>query len=134
MQISYGRPLKRGRTIFGEVVPWNQVWRLGADYATQFSTNKELQFEAYILPKGRYTLWLFPSPCEPILIINKRINIGGTLYDPKQDLISLRMTSRRLSSVVERLTINVKKTLDGGMLMIQWDDMEFSLPFSLVKQ
>lgn len=74
LQLTYGRPSKRGRIIFGEVVPWKRVWRLGADYATHFSSDKDLQLEGVTIPAGRYTLWLVPSVTDSSeIIFNKRI-------------------------------------------------------------
>ncbi|MDP9204084.1 MAG: DUF2911 domain-containing protein, partial [Gemmatimonadota bacterium] len=57
IQVAYSRPLKRGRVIFGNVVPWNQVWRTGANAATQLTTDKDLVFGGTVVPAGKYTLW-----------------------------------------------------------------------------
>src|ERR1051325_7098944 len=60
VSVAYSRPLKRGRVIFGNVVPYNQVWRTGANAATVFTTDKDLVFGSTVIPAGKYTLWTVP--------------------------------------------------------------------------
>ncbi|HVD62511.1 MAG TPA: DUF2911 domain-containing protein, partial [Gemmatimonadaceae bacterium] len=63
IEVAYSRPFKRGRVIFGsDVVPWNQVWRTGANAATQLTTSNDLVFGTKVLPAGKYTLWTLPTP------------------------------------------------------------------------
>jgi len=85
--VDYGRPLKRGREIFGNVVPWNAVWRTGANAATQFSTSADLVIGGAAVPAGKYTLWTLPTPSGWKLIINKQTGQWGTEYHPEQDLV-----------------------------------------------
>ncbi len=130
-QLTYGRPSKRGRVIFGNVVPWNRVWRLGGNYATHFSTSKDLQFGDSTLPAGRYTIWILPNKDRYELIINKAVNIFGTQYNKKNDLMRLPMTFSGLSSPVEKLTISVNETKDGGDITVQWDLLKTTIAFKL---
>jgi Protein of unknown function (DUF2911) len=132
-QITYGRPYKRGREIFGNIVPWNSVWRLGANFATHFIASKDLRFGEFTLPAGRYTLWMIPrqgkDSCE--LIINKAVNIFGTQYQKAKDLVRLPVLTTSLTSPVEQLSIRILETNDGGEINIQWDNLQFSAAFKI---
>jgi len=121
--IDYSRPSVRGRQIWGGVVPWNAVWRLGADMATHFSTDVDLVIGDATVPAGRYTLWMLPSESDPRLIVSRAVNVFGTQYDPSKDFARVSLT-RRAAAPVERLTLSVS----DGALAIQWADAMWSVP------
>jgi hypothetical protein len=129
--IDYGRPFKRGRTIFGEVVPWNQVWRTGANAATGFRTTRDLEIGGVTVPAGAYTLWSLPSPTGWKLILNRQVGQWGTEYRPELDLARFDMQTRRLSAPVEKFTIRIEPSGSGGTLNIAWDDTEAFVPFTV---
>ncbi|HEX7088884.1 MAG TPA: DUF2911 domain-containing protein [Longimicrobiales bacterium] len=132
--LDWGRPLKRGREIFGVLVPWNRVWRTGANEATRFTTSRDLRAGGATIPAGAYTLFTIPRPDGWTLIINKRTNINGQAYDPEHDLVRLEMQVRELPEVVEAFTILAEETPDGGgVLRFQWDRTEAFLPFTVVR-
>jgi hypothetical protein len=124
VSIDYSRPAARGRNIWGDVVPWNKVWRLGADVATHFATSADLVIGDANIPAGRYTLWMVPSENAPSLIVSSAVNVFGTAYTPAKDFA--RIPLRRVDGrpPVERLTIGV----DAGLLMIQWGEIAWSVP------
>lgn len=126
--IDYGRPLRRGRTIFGTVVPFDTVWRTGANAATQFRTSVELRIGDQVIPAGTYTLWSIPTRSGGTLIINKQVGQWGTQYDKSQDLVQVPMTMERLSAPVERMTFEVVPTPNGGQLVVRWDDRRYLVP------
>src|SRR5512147_841898 len=86
VSVNYGRPSMRGRKIMGELVPWNKVWRTGANQATHFRTNFPMIIGGVPVPKGLFTLWTIPSQNGWKIIINKQTGQWGTNYDPRQDL------------------------------------------------
>ena len=131
--LDWGRPLKRGREIFGALVPWNRVWRTGANEATHFTTSRDLRAGDALIPAGTYTLFTIPRPDGWTLIINKRTNINGQAYDPEHDLVRVEMQVRELPEVVEAFTILAEETPDGGVLRFQWDRTEAYLPFTVVR-
>jgi len=132
--LDWGRPLKRGREIFGALVPWERVWRTGANRATHFSTSHDLRAGDATIPAGTYTLFSIPRPDRWTLIINKRTDINGQSYDAEHDLVHLEMQVRELPEVVEPFTILAEETEDGGgVLRFQWDRTEAYLPFTVVK-
>ena len=120
IQIDYGRPMRRGRTIFGNVVPWDTVWRTGANQATQLITDKDIVIGGTTVPAGTYSLFIIPSAKGWQLVINKQHGQWGTDYDAKQDLARVPMRTREAETSVERLTIAVR----GSVLSVAWDRAE----------
>ena len=124
IQIDYGRPMKRGRVIFGNVVPWDTVWRTGANQATQLITDKDLVIGGTAVPAGTYSLFTIPSPKGWQLIINKQHGQWGTDYDSKQDLARIPMRIREAPTPTERLTIATRGGASGSEVVIAWDRVE----------
>lgn len=122
--IAYGRPARRERAIWGGVVPWNQVWRLGADMATQLSTDVDLTVGSAVVPAGEYSLWMLPGEGETLLIVNRQTGQFGTQYDARQDLARLPMQRTATPVSVERLTL----TVGEGLLRVEWGDAAYSVP------
>jgi hypothetical protein len=128
LSVDYGRPFKRGRVIFGNVVPWGEVWRTGANAATGFTTTRDLQIGGTTVPAGRYTLWSLPTQQGWKLIVNKQTGQWGTEYDAAQDLARIDMRTRKLAAPVEAFTVNLDRDGQGGVLRLQWDDTEAFVP------
>jgi len=132
IEVAYSRPFKRGRVIFGsDVVPWNQVWRTGANAATQLTTSNDLVFGTKVLPAGKYTLWTLPTPTGAKLIINSQTGQWGTDYDAAKDFARLDLTTKTLSTPVDQFTIAVVPQGNGGALKLSWDTTEYSIPFTM---
>ncbi len=129
--VDYGRPTKRGREILGTVVPWNQVWRTGANAATQLNTTTDLRVGDAVIPAGKYTLWTLPTPSGTKLIINRQTGQWGTEYDSSKDLVRLDLRTEQLTEPVERLTITVVSLGAAGELRIDWDKIRWVLPFTV---
>lgn len=127
IMVTYSRPAKRGRVIWGALVPWDKVWRFGADFATHISTTTDLTIGDTPIPAGRYTLWMLPSENgKTMLIVNKQVNIFGTNYNPANDLVRIPMTREMLAAPVERFTV----AIDGGRLVAKWDNAAWSAPIT----
>lgn len=126
--VDYGRPSKRGREIFGNVVPWNTVWRTGANAATQFQTSADLVIGDAAVPAGTYTLWTLPSPRGWKLIINRQTGQWGTLYDPARDHARVDLKVENLTEPVETFTISIEPGEPSAMLRMAWDQTRVSVP------
>jgi hypothetical protein len=133
ISIEYGRPYMRGRKIVGSLVPYDHVWRTGADAATTLSTSKDLVIGGAAVPTGKVTLYTLPAEAGWKLIINKQTGQWGTEYDQAQDLARVDLTRKALSAPVDQLTIAIEPAGSGGVLKISWETTELTVPFT-VKQ
>jgi hypothetical protein len=131
--IEYGRPSKRGREIWGALVPWSRWWMPGADEATTITTADPLAFGSLAVPAGDYTIYTLPSADSMKLIINRETGQFHTVYRPDRDLGRVEMTLKRLDRPVERLTFAVEPAPGGGVLKLVWDDREYSAPFVVTR-
>jgi hypothetical protein len=131
--VDYGRPSKRGRKIFGGIVPWNQVWRVGANEATQLTTDRALRFGPNELPAGKYSLWILPTPSEFMLIVNKETDQWGTDYNQPFDLFRVPLVRREMDRVTEKFTIAMDSNGSEGNIRFRWDNVELSAPFTVVR-
>jgi hypothetical protein len=122
LTISYGRPYKKGRDIFGALVPWGQVWRLGADEATTLTTDGDVTIGDLKVPKGTYALFAIPGQKDWQLVVNKTAKQWGAFkYDAKDDLGKTTMKVSAAATPVEQLTISVEPAGAKATLKIAWD-------------
>jgi hypothetical protein len=132
IRIEYSAPSARGRTVMGQVVPYGQVWRTGADGATTLVTDADLKFGSLSVPKGVYTVWTLPGQNDWQLIINKQTNQWGTNYDASQDLGRVPMKVTKVSSPQEQVKIELKPTGGKtGELQVSWGDVQATAPFTV---
>lgn len=135
ISLDWGTPAKRGRQIWGALVPFGSVWRTGANRATHFTTDRDLVFGSgdatLAVPAGTYTLFSIPEADGGTLIINTQTDITGTAHDPSHDLGRVRMTARPLPATVEVFTITASEEGAGGVLRLQWDATELVVPFTV---
>ena len=133
LMVDYGRPRKRGRVIFGQVVPWNRVWRTGANAATQLSTDVPITVRGQTIPAGRYSLWSILTPRGGTLIVNRHTGQWGTEYDPGQDVARLDLTRVSLPEPVEPFTFAIDPVERGGVLRMSWDSTSYLVPFTIAR-
>jgi hypothetical protein len=141
--IYYSRPSVKNpangevRKVWGELVPWGKVWRLGANQATLLISQSPLQFGDVVIPANTaVTLYMLPVENGPSkLIINKQIGQSGVDYDEKQDLGRVDLKKDDLTAPVERLIIAMQVNQGGGAgtLKIAWENSQFSVPFTVKK-
>jgi hypothetical protein len=121
LTVDYSRPAKRGREIFGNIVPWNTVWRTGANWATSFVTDRDLIINRTRVPAGSYTIFTIPNPSGWTLILSRKTREWGTEYDPSADLARIPMRSLSSPRPTERFTIAVMSRGSVGVLKMSWD-------------
>jgi hypothetical protein len=132
IRVEYGQPHARGRTILGTVVPMDSVWRLGANAATSFTSDVDLDLGGTLVPKGAYTLFAKPTTAGWKLIINKKTGEWGTQYDATADLAMVPATARTLSDPRESFSITLmpeSNTSVKGKLVFAWGTFEVSVPY-----
>jgi hypothetical protein len=126
--IVYGRPYTKDpksgekRKIWGALVPYGQVWRMGADEATILTTDKAITIGGTNVAAGSYSLYLLPTDASAKLIVNKQTGQWGTKYDEKQDLVRIDLKKEALPAPVDQFTIAV----DGAVLKLMWENTQYS--------
>ncbi len=128
-RVIYSRPQKDNRIVFGELIEYNSIWRLGANEATEIELFRDVKVGGKKLLKGRYTLYAIPTATQWTIIFNKDTDIWGAFkYDAKKDALRVDVPVTKLTDVVEAFTINFNKTSSGAELQISWDDVSILLP------
>ena len=127
--VDYGRPLARGRVLVGGIIPYDQVWRTGANAATQFSTSASITLAGMRVPAGMYTLWTVPGRNGVELVVNKQTGQWGTGYNGSFDLARGPMRTETLSTPVEKFTISILPIdARSGTLVMEWGTFRWTAP------
>ena len=131
IEIRYSQPAVRGRTIWGGLVPYDTVWRTGANAATHMTIGRPLHFDGLELPPATYTLFTTFSENEGTLIFNSQTNQWGTEYDPSLDVGRVPLERSTLDEPVERFTITAEDTPEGGELHFDWNRTRWTASFTV---
>ena len=134
--IDYGRPGVKGRKIFGELVPYGQVWRAGANSSTKITFGQAVNFGGKIVPAGTYGLFIVPTEKEWKVILNKDFQQWGAYtYDAKQDVVDVTVPVSNLAEKQEWFEITLNPTDENsGNLVIKWDTLQAEVPLKPSKQ
>ncbi|MGH8094883.1 MAG: DUF2911 domain-containing protein [Chthoniobacterales bacterium] len=142
IKIVYGRPYTKDpktgvmRKIWGGLVPFGQVWRMGADEATLLTADHALDLGGAKIPAGTYSLYLQPEESgSAMLIVNKQTGQWGTKYDAGQDFARIEMKKNPLAPAVNQFTIALDKNPSGagGILRLKWENTVYSAPITVQK-
>jgi hypothetical protein len=130
--IDYSRPHARGRVLLGNVIPYEKVWRTGANAATQFTTSAPVRLAGIQLAAGTYTLWTIPHQNGVDLIVNGQAGQWGTQYDHSRDVGKASMQSSALSTPVDQFTISVSASdARRGTLTMEWGEFRWTVPIEV---
>lgn len=129
VSVSYCQPSKKGRVIFGELVPYNEVWRTGANEATVFKTTKPIQFGSETLEAGSYSIFTIPTPTDWTVIFNQETGQWGTQYNEKDDVLRVKASTEPTSETREILEIFFDES--NPQLVLTWDSTKVTLPFQV---
>lgn len=133
--VDYGRPLARGRELVGTLLPYDRVWRTGANAATQFTTSTPIVLAGIQVPQGGYTLWTVPRAKGVDLIVNKQTGQWGTEYNGSLDLGMAPMKAETLTAPVEEFTISIVPTdANRGTLVMEWGTFRWTAPIVVVSK
>lgn len=139
ISIDYSRPYKNNRKIFGELVPFGETWRTGANEATIFTTSKDLKINGQLLQAGSYSLFTIPSKDSWKIVLNSETGQWGiSVFDMKankedaNDVLVTEVTAIHTDTVFEQFTINFEKMGEENELVIMWDQTLVVVPFSEV--
>jgi tetratricopeptide (TPR) repeat protein len=127
VEVEYERPSVRKRKIFGELVPWNKVWRTGAGYCTKIRFSKHVIVEGQNVPAGYYSLFTIPSPESWIVILNKDTTLyGSSFYNSQLDVARFVVIPTRSERHYETLTIEIDLIPNNGRFYISWENTRIS--------
>jgi len=130
--IDYGSPLMRGRTLLGGVIPYDMVWRTGANAATQFTTSMPIKLAGLQVPAGTYTLFTAPHTNSVELIVNKESGQWGTSYNRLQNLGIAKIESEVNSTPVEKFSISIIPLDEKhGKLVFEWGGFRWIAPIEV---
>lgn len=127
IHITYGRPSVRGRVIFGDLVPYGEVWRTGANEATAVVFSDDVKIAGEPVPAGIYSLYTIPGVDTWTVILNHKLS-WGTQYDRGEDFLRVEVKPEE-SLHMEQMMIYFENITDHtGDLIIHWDDVKVSVP------
>lgn len=131
LSVFYCRPYKKNRVIFGNLVPYNEVWRTGANEPTTFTTNQAIDFGGQELQAGTYTLWTIPQKNQWTIILNSKlygwgVSWGGTVSrDPKYDVLKINVPVENIQQTVEQFTIAFEYNVNMSLM---WENTRVVVP------
>jgi hypothetical protein len=127
--VAYGRPRARGRTLLGQVIPYDRVWRTGANEATHFTTTAPIRLGGISLAAGTYTLWTLPRLDGVSLIVNRQTGQWGTGYGPAHDVGRTPLATSASPAPVEVFTISIEPGgARTGVLALAWGPFRWTAP------
>jgi hypothetical protein len=130
-RVIFSRPQKNGRGIFGDLLEYGQVWRLGANEATEIEFFQPVRIGDHKIKKGRYTMYCIPYPDKWTIIINRETDTWGSFkYDATKDVARTDITVQKQADVLESFVIAFEKAQGGAALIIAWDNLKVSLPIA----
>lgn len=131
LQVKYCSPSKKGREIFGGLVPYNEVWRTGTNEATTFETNQDINFGGKRLLAGKYSMWTIPQQTQWTVILNSEIPGWGVGFDskasrnPEKDVLKINVASLDAKSTIEQFSIRFEYNVN---MVMEWDKTKISVP------
>jgi hypothetical protein len=130
IKITYSQPHKRGRIIFGNVVPYGEVWRTGANEATEITLTRDILINNQPLKAGTYTLFTIPDKDMWTIIINSDVGLWGSYnYNPKMDVLRFQVPAQVMQGAVyEPFTILIDQKNDKGDIVLLWDSIQVRIP------
>ncbi|MFZ1806612.1 MAG: DUF2911 domain-containing protein [Cyclobacteriaceae bacterium] len=137
LSVFYNRPSKKGRAIFGELVPFGSIWRTGANEATIFRTNKDLVIKGQQLKAGTYSLWTIPGEQTWEVIFNSEngqwgVNFNGEANkDPIKDVLTVEVPALTHDKEFEQFTISIEQVGEDLELILLWDKTVVVVPISV---
>jgi hypothetical protein len=133
IKITYSQPHKRGREIFGNLVPFDEVWRTGANEATELTTTKNIQINGTLLKAGTYSLFTIPQKDSWTIIINSEVGLWGAYnYNSKLDVFRFNIPISTTDTIHESFTIQFDHRNEVADLLLYWDRTKISIPVKFI--
>ncbi len=133
VKVTYSQPFKRGRQLFGKLVPYGQVWRTGANEATEITLTKDLQINGKPLKAGTYAIFTIPENDKWTIIINSDLGLWGSYnYNEKLDVMRFQVPVQTADKICDPFTISFDLQNDSANLLLCWDTVKISIPIKFV--
>lgn len=133
MKLTYSQPHKRNRQIFGNLVPYGQVWRTGANEATELTVTKDILINNQLVRAGTYSLFTIPDKDKWTIIINSEVGLWGSYnYNEKLDVMRFDVPVQKSNVIYEPLTMTFDQKNEIADLIIAWDDVRLSIPIKFL--
>ncbi|HUP11629.1 MAG TPA: DUF2911 domain-containing protein [Niastella sp.] len=133
-RVLYSRPQKSGRSVFGDLIEYGKVWRLGANECTEIELYKDAKIDNTRLKKGRYSMYAIPYQDKWTLIFNRETDIWGAFqYDDKKDVLRTELKLEKQQDPIEAFTLLFDKTDSGANMIMAWDNVKATLPITFIK-
>ncbi|HEX8061343.1 MAG TPA: DUF2911 domain-containing protein [Cyclobacteriaceae bacterium] len=136
LKITYGQPHKRGREVFGKLVPYGQVWRFGANEATELTITREVFINSQFLPAGTYSVFAIPNREKWTIIFSKDVGLWGAYnYNPANDVMHVDVATRILEGdlVYEPFTIAIDQKNNKADVVVTWDKTTLSFAVDFIE-
>ncbi|HEU4470885.1 MAG TPA: DUF2911 domain-containing protein [Flavisolibacter sp.] len=127
-RIIYSRPQKQGRKIFGELIKYGELWRLGANEATEIEFFQAVRIQNKLILPGRYITYAIPQEGTWTIVLNTGLNSWGLSINPRNDKYRFDIPVKRTDQSIEYFTMAFQSRSGGADLVMAWDDAEARLP------
>lgn len=134
VKVTYGQPHKHGRKIFGELQKYGEVWRTGANEATEITLTGDLIIQGDTLLAGTYSLFTIPNKSEWVIIFNKQLGQWGSYnYHEPSDVLRITVPRQEIKDVIyESFTISFQQKNEVADMLLMWDDTKVSVPIRFI--
>ena len=134
IRILYSQPHKRGRSIFGNLVPYGEVWRTGANDATEITTTQKMLVAGKELRAGTYSLFTIPGEKTWIIIFNSDLGLWGSFnYNPQKDVLRVEVPVEQVHSpIYEPFTMSIDQTNERAIWRLMWDQVVVKVPLQFL--
>ena len=134
VRVVYSRPQRSGRTVFGQLVEYDQVWRMGANEATEIEFFRNVIFGGKPVPKGKYTLYSIPGTSKWTVILNKETDTWGSfIYDQKKDFVRIEVLPEKAPDTIDYFSLFFEKSEPGFNMIAEWENTMITVPISIPK-
>ena len=133
VKITYSQPQKKGREVFGKLVPYGQVWQTGANESTEITLTKDIQVNNQLLKAGTYSIYTIPEQEKWTIIFNADVGQWGAYnYNPAMDVLKFEVPVIQNSAIFEAFTMSFDQKNEMADLLIVWDKIKLSIPFKFI--
>ena len=135
LKITYCQPHKRGRELFGKLVPYEQVWRTGANQATEITVTQDILVQGTLLKAGTYSLFTIPGTEKWTIIFNSDLGLWGSYnYNPKMDVFRFEAPVQPSAGLIyEPFTIRIDQKNDKEEIILLWDNVKVGFPVEFIE-